>query len=41
MPAVAEGIAAAWGEAAPGRFVLGIGASSSAVVKQWNGIPYY
>jgi hypothetical protein len=29
------------GEAASGRFVLGIGASSSAVVKQWNGIPYY
>lgn len=32
--------AAAMAEAAPGRFTLGIGSSSPAVVEQWNGIPF-
>lgn len=27
-------------EAAPGRFVLGIGAGSSVIVEQWNGVPF-
>jgi probable F420-dependent oxidoreductase len=39
-PAVTAMSAAALAEAAPGRFVLGIGASSPAVVEQWNGIPF-
>ena len=32
--------AAAMAEAAPGRFTLGLGASSPAVVQQWNGIAF-
>lgn len=32
--------AAAMAEAAPGRFALGIGASSPAVVEHWNAVPY-
>jgi probable F420-dependent oxidoreductase len=32
--------AAALADAAPGRFALGIGASSPAVVGAWNGLPY-
>ncbi|MEV4725315.1 LLM class flavin-dependent oxidoreductase, partial [Micromonospora humida] len=32
--------AAALAEAAPGRFALGIGASSPVVVGDWNGVPY-
>ena len=32
--------AAALAEAAPGRFVLGIGASSPAIVERWNGVPF-
>lgn len=32
--------AAAMAEAAPGRFTLGIGSSSPAVVQQWNGIAF-
>jgi probable F420-dependent oxidoreductase len=39
-PAVTAMSAAAMAEAAPGRFVLGVGASSPAVVEQWNGIPF-
>lgn len=31
---------AAMAEAAPGRFTMGIGASSKPVVERWNGIPY-
>jgi probable F420-dependent oxidoreductase len=32
--------AAALAEAAPGRFVLGIGASSPVLVEEWNGLSY-
>ncbi|WP_320065647.1 LLM class F420-dependent oxidoreductase [Micromonospora sp. RTGN7] len=32
--------AAALAEAAPGRFALGIGASSPVVVQDWNGVPF-
>lgn len=32
----AQGVA----EAAPGRFVLGIGAGSPAIVENWNGVPF-
>jgi probable F420-dependent oxidoreductase len=32
--------AAALAEAAPGRFSLGVGAASPAIVERWNGIPY-
>jgi probable F420-dependent oxidoreductase len=32
--------AAAMAEAAPGRFALGIGASSPVVVEHWNGVPF-
>lgn len=39
-PAVVAMSAAALAEAAPGRFVLGIGTSSPAVVQDWNGIPF-
>lgn len=39
-PALAAMSAAAMAEAAPGRFVLGIGTSSPAVVQLWNGIPF-
>ncbi|MGH9090224.1 MAG: LLM class F420-dependent oxidoreductase [Acidimicrobiales bacterium] len=39
-PALLAQTAAAMAEAAPGRFTLGIGASSPVVVERWNGIPY-
>lgn len=39
-PALLAQQAAALAEAAPGRFVLGIGASSDAMVRGWNGIPF-
>jgi probable F420-dependent oxidoreductase len=32
--------AAAVAEAAPGRFILGLGTSSSAIAETWNGIPF-
>jgi probable F420-dependent oxidoreductase len=39
-PALIAQSAAALSEAAPGRFVLGIGTSSDVIVKRWNGIPF-
>jgi probable F420-dependent oxidoreductase len=39
-PALIAMSAAAMAEAAPGRFVLGLGASSPAVVGAWNGIEF-
>jgi probable F420-dependent oxidoreductase len=39
-PATLAVSAAAMAEAAPGRFVLGIGTSSDTVVQAWNGIPF-
>lgn len=39
-PAVLAMHAAAIQEAAPGRFVLGLGAASDVIVEQWNGIPF-
>ncbi len=39
-PATLAMTAASMAEAAPGRFTLGIGAASPAVVRQWNGIAY-
>jgi probable F420-dependent oxidoreductase len=39
-PAVIAQSAAAMSEAAPGRFVLGIGTSSDVIVKRWNGVPF-
>jgi probable F420-dependent oxidoreductase len=39
-PALLAMSAAALAEAAPGRFSLGVGAASPAIVTQWNGIPY-
>ncbi|MFJ9752634.1 LLM class F420-dependent oxidoreductase [Streptomyces chartreusis] len=39
-PALLAMHAAALAEAAPGRFSLGIGASSSTIVSQWNAMPY-
>jgi probable F420-dependent oxidoreductase len=39
-PALLAQTAAALAEAAPGRFVLGIGSSSEAMVQGWNGIPF-
>ncbi|HEV2635844.1 MAG TPA: LLM class flavin-dependent oxidoreductase [Actinocrinis sp.] len=39
-PALLAMSAAALAEAAPGRFVLGIGASSPAIVQRWNGIAF-
>jgi probable F420-dependent oxidoreductase len=39
-PATLAQTAQATAELAPGRFVLGIGASSEAIVKRWNGIPF-
>jgi len=34
------GSTASIAEAAPGRFVLGIGSSSNVIVERWNGIPF-
>ncbi len=39
-PALLAMNAAALAEAAPGRFVLGIGASSEPIVRGWNGMPF-
>lgn len=39
-PALLAQSAAALADAAPGRFVLGIGASSNVIVERWNGIPF-
>jgi probable F420-dependent oxidoreductase len=39
-PALIAMSAAAMASAAPGRFVLGLGASSPVVVQNWNGIPF-
>ncbi len=39
-PGLLAQTAATMAEAAPGRFVLGIGASSSVVVQSWNGVAY-
>ena len=39
-PALLAQQAAALAEAAPGRFVLGIGSSAEAMVTGWNGIPF-
>jgi probable F420-dependent oxidoreductase len=39
-PALMAQSAAAMAEAAPGRFVLGLGTSSNVIVERWNGIPF-
>ncbi len=39
-PALVAQSAAALAEAAPGRFVLGIGTSSDVIVERWNGVPF-
>lgn len=39
-PALLAMSAAGLAEAAPGRFTLGVGAASPAIVERWNGIPY-
>jgi probable F420-dependent oxidoreductase len=39
-PALIAQSAATMAMAAPGRFTLGLGASSPAIVEQWNGIPF-
>ncbi|GAB2462421.1 LLM class oxidoreductase [Jatrophihabitans fulvus] len=39
-PALLAMSAAALAEAAPGRFVLGLGASSPAIVENWNGLSF-
>src|SRR3954447_17839354 len=39
-PALIAQSAATLADAAPGRFLLGIGASSRVVVESWSGIPY-
>ena len=39
-PALLAMSAASLAEAAPGRFVMGIGASSNVIVERWNGIPF-
>lgn len=39
-PALLAQTAAAMAEAAPGRFVLGVGASSKPLVERYNGIPF-
>ena len=39
-PALIAMSAAALASAAPGRFVLGLGASSPVIVQNWNGIPF-
>jgi len=40
-PALLAQTAASMADAAPGRFALGIGASSPAIVERWNGIPFH
>lgn len=39
-PALLAQSAAALADAAPGRFVLGVGSSSNVIVERWNGIPF-
>jgi probable F420-dependent oxidoreductase len=39
-PALLAMSAASLAEAAPGRFVMGIGTSSNVIVENWNGIPF-
>jgi probable F420-dependent oxidoreductase len=39
-PALLAQSAAALAEAAPGRAVIGVGASSNVIVERWNGIPF-
>src|ERR687886_969255 len=39
-PALLAMTAAALAEAAPGRFALGVGASSPVLVEEWNAVPY-
>jgi probable F420-dependent oxidoreductase len=39
-PALLAQQAAALADAAPGRFVLGLGASSPVMVRDWNGLPF-
>jgi probable F420-dependent oxidoreductase len=39
-PALIAQSAAALAEAAPGRFVLGVGTSSDVIVERWNGVPF-
>src|SRR2546423_4045497 len=39
-PACLAQCAASLADAAPGRFLLGIGASSDVIVERWNGIPF-
>jgi probable F420-dependent oxidoreductase len=39
-PALLAQTAASMASLAPGRFVLGLGASSNVIVEQWNGIPF-
>jgi probable F420-dependent oxidoreductase len=39
-PALMAQSAASMADAAPGRFVLGIGSSSNVIVERWNGVPF-
>ena len=39
-PALLSQSVAALADAAPGRFVMGIGSSSNVIVERWNGIPF-
>jgi probable F420-dependent oxidoreductase len=39
-PACMAQCAASMADAAPGRFVLGIGSSSNVIVERWNGVPF-
>jgi probable F420-dependent oxidoreductase len=39
-PALMAQCAATMADAAPGRFVLGIGSSSNVIVERWNGVPF-
>jgi probable F420-dependent oxidoreductase len=39
-PALLAMSVASLAEAAPGRFVMGLGASSNVIVERWNGVPY-
>jgi probable F420-dependent oxidoreductase len=39
-PALLAQTAAGMAQAAPGRFVLGLGTSSDVIVERWNGIPF-
>lgn len=39
-PAILAQSAAAMAEAAPGRFIIGVGTSSDVIVQRWNGIPF-